>query len=1520
MKQYAIVRDIVRNEPFGYVVKSGNTFVAYGVHAAGRTWADSYNEGYSASLHEDLPAGVEVGRFAPITDNSQILMKALDRGHATYLPEPPRFFLDASESYLGDDQPTEIKGMPLSAFPEAFKQSAINYKAAAFRSDRRYFNIMAKARYTRASITRSGTGLQSKSLSEAAFEHVATSPTAMRRAALDLSFFKEERLDEMGFWTPDDILEKKLGPKLGAAGRVEPYDPDAIDGDEDGIVQDGTPWARPASPRARMLGRLANQARSTAKPSQERGFRSGKPRDRSEEPGLNDNEIAGDAMLEEYGVLSDALELVRKTKPSDPEKERSLAEFADALDNAVAANDMIVLDRDDFALAKEAVDEWMSDPNNLPGGFVSDLQGIMEEMADADKDGKIWQSLSLEQEGTRLSMPEGGRRGFASSGPDKTPLSREELNSMSKQELANRLLEDRFAGLTLEEAARKYGLKDRLEARRIEAREMQRRNQAGEPMPKSTRDTGFASGNPMNRNKDTAQSIVDGRGDFTRMGDYKRAASSTKELLEILEGNGFAWVESSDGYKIYPPDRIRKWILANTKRDEGGYRGSDHVLVHLSQSGKEDASLKKFISQNLGGDAWKDLKANAKKKGDLRGSGPVGPVASEVDDGPGRGFGSRSARMREAAVTRAAAPRGFAARGGKKKGRVPGVDKVSDRDGKIWEQLTPEQRATLKEATQRFERELLKTIAQKFPPFARGFYRDFRDKPFDKATMNLDDFAFKNTEELLQFSRYIEERIMSKDDLDPKQKLTIQRYLDNISALTRMRLNDNYENTEHLHEAARKSIFKFAGSQDSAFPSLGKVNGGGDSTFFGRAAGLDKETYDKVVAGVEDVELGKLRRRLDRIQKRLVTDILRPNPVRQQRRELRRQRRRSGRNVGAFRTQEAEKLTLTERTRRAAGRLRRQARRLVGGRRDEKKVMSAIDKKEAEKMIREVDGKMVLAPDATKRLNRALRIITNDPDALKDITNKGSKGQGDVSQSKEMAAIWDASGFNGLPELLTADELFSLAEAGHQVIVRGHGDKPQNADDWLSDPIRFLPGQGGSAAGLGEYWSDAITGDGWFGWLKGGNTNTVAVLPKNSKIIDQKDLSPESSANRKYAQAWNLARQAFPDGMDKAPLDEVVTALKEQLQKVDDTAKKSRVGQIIEQLLASADKGDKDAIASMELFARIAEVDKNLLAPLLGYDAIRIGDTDGRILVMSRPAVAALDKAVDSKKVMEWVDVAKKVKRGQGASMPGMPDSGKKAPKLNKATNAPSWDKLQAMKKVQGPLGSQGGQWYEDSNGQRYLAKPARSLSHAANEAAVAAIYREFGIGAPTAAMTDASGNPQVVVTGLQVQNIGSPNAQLQAEAKKHMGIDMLLANWDAYGAGGQNIGVDAQGRLIRLDAGGGGRFRAQGGDKPSFTPGQIWDDPATMITSSFGQQFYGTVTNGDVTAAMRQVAAIDIAKMDAAMKAAGVDDQTRKFFRDVIADRKREAVRYEALFSKAPQDNKVRTSGSGAGATFSPG
>ena len=241
----------------------------------------------------------------------------------------------------------------------------------------------------------------------------------------------------------------------------------------------------------------------------------------------------------------------------------------------------------------------------------------------------------------------------------------------------------------------------------------------------------------------------------------------------------------------------------------------------------------------------------------------------------------------------------------------------------------------------------------------------------------------------------------------------------------------------------------------------------------------------------------------------------------------------------------------------------------------------------------------------------------------------------------------------------------------------------------------------------------------------------------------------------------------------------------------------------------------------------------------------------------------------------------------------------------------PTWSELQKMQKVPGPKGSQGGDWYLDTaTGNKYLVKPAKSLDHAQNEAAIAAIYRAGGVpGTPNVAWTmDDNGDAHIISQEIQISQVPYTGAS-KIESRKNMGIDMVTSNWDAYGSGGSNVGLDPNGNIVRIDFGGGGLFRAKGDPKPSFDPNAPWSEIYTMIADprGFGPEFYGLdVTNKEFADAMKQVADLDIKALDDEMIAAGVGTRTRKNILDVIDARRAQASILEKQYRDYEDNSRV--------------
>lgn len=100
-------------------------------------------------------------------------------------------------------------------------------------------------------------------------EDIISSSTAQEE---DTEFAKEIKQNRRDFEAEvrvgSGIQAKGLGQTLRRVGRsVEKFDPKAIDGDNDGIVQEGTPWVRPALPGSPAISSLRSTFKENTKVS-----------------------------------------------------------------------------------------------------------------------------------------------------------------------------------------------------------------------------------------------------------------------------------------------------------------------------------------------------------------------------------------------------------------------------------------------------------------------------------------------------------------------------------------------------------------------------------------------------------------------------------------------------------------------------------------------------------------------------------------------------------------------------------------------------------------------------------------------------------------------------------------------------------------------------------------------------------------------------------------------------------------------------------------------------------------------------------------------------------------------------------------------------------------------------------------------------------------------------------------------------------------------------------------------------
>jgi hypothetical protein len=138
--------------------------------------------------------------------------------------------------------------------------------------------------------------------------------------------------------------------------------------------------------------------------------------------------------------------------------------------------------------------------------------------------------------------------------------------------------------------------------------------------------------------------------------------------------------------------------------------------------------------------------------------------------------------------------------------------------------------------------------------------------------------------------------------------------------------------------------------------------------------------------------------------------------------------------------------------------------------------------------------------------------------------------------------------------------------------------------------------------------------------------------------------------------------------------------------------------------------------------------------------------------------------------------------------------------------------------------------------------KAGGTPGHAAEENAVNAIYRAAGVAAAETMMVD-NGNEVGLLSkwldGKMVSDLPESQKDLaKKQVQKNFILDAWLANWDVTGASLDNLML-AGGKVHRIDNGGGGRFRAQGGSKGAAFGAEVKEletmrDPTTLSGKVF--------------------------------------------------------------------------------------
>lgn len=160
--------------------------------------------------------------------------------------------------------------------------------------------------------------------------------------------------------------------------------------------------------------------------------------------------------------------------------------------------------------------------------------------------------------------------------------------------------------------------------------------------------------------------------------------------------------------------------------------------------------------------------------------------------------------------------------------------------------------------------------------------------------------------------------------------------------------------------------------------------------------------------------------------------------------------------------------------------------------------------------------------------------------------------------------------------------------------------------------------------------------------------------------------------------------------------------------------------------------------------------------------------------------------------------------------------------------------KLDLVKRLGGSTGAE--LVVDNSTGEQFVRKmsgPRLQAAHLRSEFAADRLYEAAGVAVPEGKLYELDDGRTAKLTrfieGRSLGDLtGAEREAARKELRQGLAMDAILGNWDVVGLAGDNVLVDASGKVWRIDNGGSLAYRAQGARKS----GQEWNDYPTELWS----------------------------------------------------------------------------------------
>lgn len=239
------------------------------------------------------------------------------------------------------------------------------------------------------------------------------------------------------------------------------------------------------------------------------------------------------------------------------------------------------------------------------------------------------------------------------------------------------------------------------------------------------------------------------------------------------------------------------------------------------------------------------------------------------------------------------------------------------------------------------------------------------------------------------------------------------------------------------------------------------------------------------------------------------------------------------------------------------------------------------------------------------------------------------------------------------------------------------------------------------------------------------------------------------------------------------------------------------------------------------------------------------------------------------------------------------------------------------FEKIGGQGGSQPGGKFKDPNtGTEYYIKEPKTKLHAENESLVSMLYQKLGVGVGKVRVGERQGKPKIVSEWLPGSKEVSHGREMQNPAWKKsvqdgFVADAWLANWDATG-NPDNIKMGSDGKAYRVDTGGGLFFRARGAEKGSAF-GPIVGEMETLRDprmNSLGASYFGDIPPEEIAKQVAAVGSISDGEIRKMVEGIVTDKSKAKELSDILIARRDYLVKNWSTGKNTGGGRRARTSG----------